>query len=304
MNNPLAIDMHFREQGQDVTVKALNLQERLSSNGKHVVVFVHGLMGEESLWQKISPTESKPKYGTLLEQDLGITPLYIRYNSGLRISENGKKLNQLLEELITVYGKYIERITLIGYSMGGLVVRSAGYYSDKTQRNWLRKLSTVVLISVPNEGSYLAQLGHFTTLILRGIPSVPTHLTAHIIDKRSSGMKDLRHGFMVEEDWKNQETHPASSARRTIVGLLPGVTYHMIAGTMVKDEASLVALFFGDGLVGKQSAMGGASFNHTTHLSKFVTYRIFPKMNHATILTNPEVYNHLRTLLLAQSWIF
>lgn len=296
IHNPLTIHMYFREQGENVTVKALNLHARLLGNGRHVVVFVHGLMGEESHWQKLSTDDNGFKYGTLLTQDLGITPLYVRYNSGLHISENGRNLNHLLEELTIIYGKDIEKITLVGYSMGGLVVRSAGYYGNKMQQNWLRKLSSVILIGVPNEGSYLAQLGHLTTSILRTIPNIPTRLTAHILDKRSSGMKDLCHGFMVEEDWKDQEIHPFSATHRTAVELLPNVTYHIIASTVAEDEMSLVALFFGDGLVGKQSAMGGASFNHATHLSESVIYRVFPKVNHATILNNSEVYQYLRSL--------
>lgn len=293
MNNPLAIDMHFREKRSDVTVPTLNLYPRLIGRGQHIFVFLHGLMGQELLWQQVSATDDTPKYGTLLAQDLGITPLYVRYNSGLHISENGRKLSSLLEELTTVYGEAIQQITLVGYSMGGLVVRSAGYYGHKAQQNWLKKLSSIVLISVPNKGAFLAKLGFLSTFILRSIPNIPTHLTAHIMDKRSNGIKDLRHGFIVEEDWKDQAVHHPP------VDLLTGVTYHIIASTIAEDEKSLIALLLGDGLVSKPSALGNSPFDQaTTPSSKFVTHKVFPKINHATVLTSIKVYQYLRSLFI------
>lgn len=301
LNSPLAIQMSFREHGRDVHVADLSLPRHAPENKRHFVIFVHGLMGEDGLWQESSlwqsPSIETTRYGTLLEKELEVTGLYLRYNSGLHISDNGKNLNTLLQELVDLYGEIIGRITLIGYSMGGLVVRSAGYYAEKQRRNWLNKLSTVVLMSVPHEGSYVEQFNHLTSLILRTIPNIPTRIVAHVIDKRSGGIKDLRYGFMVEEDWKNQNSDHLGAVQRTFVNLVPSVNYHLIAGTIAEDEMSPLALFFGDGLVSKHSAVGDAFKNPVTQLTELITCKTFPKTNHATILTNEEVYQHLKQLL-------
>lgn len=296
MHSPLAISMSFREHGRDVTVENLHLRNRLVDEGQHVVIFVHGLMGDEMLWQATGG-ETCPRYGTLLETELGITPLYLRYNSGLHISENGQRLNQLLQEVMATYGNDIKKITLVGYSMGGLVVRSAGYYAEKFQCDWLTKLISVILISVPQDGSYLEQLSHLTAFILRTIPNIPTRLVAKAIDKRSHGIKDLRYGFIIEEDWQKQDNHQLFGVQRTPIHPLPGIAYHIIAATLVDDDTSPLAVFFGDGLVGHPSAAGQIFRDQQTHLRTFITCKTFPKNNHATILTNIDVYEYLKYLV-------
>jgi len=295
-NHSLTINMSFRKNRQDVTVEELCLEERLIGKGQHLVVFAHGLMGNEVIWQS-NADEQSLKYGTLLEQELGITSIYIRYNTGLHISENGKSLAQLLQQLFDVYGENISQITLLGYSMGGLVVRSAGYYANQQHHRWLTRLSSVILMSVPNDGAYLEQFGHLTTSILRKIPNLPTRLVAEAIDQRSDGIKDLRHGWMVEEDWKHPDCHRLLNVPRTSVNPLPGVTYHIIAGTIAQDEMSPLAVFFGDGLVSKHSALGKTFANHYQSSSQQITYQTFPKMNHATMLNNLEVYQYIKSLL-------
>lgn len=50
------------------------------------------------------------------------TPFYVRYNTGLHISENGKQFSQLIETLILNYPTTIvDEIVIIAHSMGGLV---------------------------------------------------------------------------------------------------------------------------------------------------------------------------------------
>ena len=81
----------------------------------HVVVFLHGLGETEHAW-------GSPNYGDLLDD---VTPVFIRFNTGRHISENGAALAALLDALVRDWPVEVERITLIGHSMGGLVARSA-----------------------------------------------------------------------------------------------------------------------------------------------------------------------------------
>ena len=85
------------------------------------MLFVHGLAVTEAVWS--FPDEPGVSYGELLRRDVGLTPLYLRYNTGLHISENGKHLDTLLQQLVTSWPVAVTRITLIGHSMGGLVVQ-------------------------------------------------------------------------------------------------------------------------------------------------------------------------------------
>src|SRR5204862_438415 len=70
--NPLALDMTLRGGGYS----------------PQIAVFVHGLCETDDAWALFG---DRP-YGARLEEDLGYTPLYLRYNTGLHISDNGRRL--------------------------------------------------------------------------------------------------------------------------------------------------------------------------------------------------------------------
>jgi hypothetical protein len=120
------IALSFRRGGHDVPVAELGLTEAKQKT----VVFLHGLMGDELIWQtgfQDQPDEPL-RYGPRLAAEAGYRPLYLRFNSGLHISENGRALSQLLTELVETYPAAIGELVLVGHSMGGLIIRSAGYY--------------------------------------------------------------------------------------------------------------------------------------------------------------------------------
>src|SRR5207237_1064327 len=81
--------------------------------------FIHGLCETDDAWG----LGSLPSYGSRLRSDLGYTPLYLRYNSGLHISDNGRRLAALLEETVESWPVPVEEIALVGHSMGGLGAR-------------------------------------------------------------------------------------------------------------------------------------------------------------------------------------
>src|SRR3954465_3929647 len=78
--NPLALDMTLRGDGDT----------------PRLAVFVHGLCETDDAWA----LGALPPYGERLTADLGYTPLYLRYNTGLHISDNGRRLAALLDETV------------------------------------------------------------------------------------------------------------------------------------------------------------------------------------------------------------
>src|SRR6266542_5345739 len=86
-----------------------------------IVIFLHGLCGND--WQlgaERSFGAARTTFGSLLREERGWTPLYASYNTGLHISANGRALAALLEELVAGWPVGVERIALIGHSMGAL----------------------------------------------------------------------------------------------------------------------------------------------------------------------------------------
>jgi len=272
----LAIRMSFRAGGRDVRPK------ELGDVRGHVAVFLHGLMADESYWTE--PFGDGEGFGPVLARECGLTPLYVRYNTGRHISDNGQELSRLLDQLLDTH-PHIDRVTLSGHSMGGLVARSAGHYAAVLGRSWPRITDSVVLLGVPNDGSHLEQAAHLTTWVLQAIPTIATNIIARTINARSAGIKDLRLGLLVEDDWRRPDADTMGLADRTAVPLMPGVHYHLAIGTLTQSEHSILAAYFGDGIVGGNSAVatrhsaGGAS----------IRWRVFTNTTHLALVSSPKV---------------
>lgn len=310
-----AIAFSFRRGGLDVPVAELHLTEPKQKT----VIFLHGLMGDELIWQTGFPdAPAGPlRYGPRLAAEAGCRPLYLRYNSGLHISENGRALSRLLTELVETYPDAIGELILVGHSMGGLLIRSAGYYGSMqlaaastdhikkpltahhsplaASAPWLAHLRSVFLLGVPHEGSYLEQNGLLVERLLRRINLFPTRFLSDAIARRSNGIKDLGQALLVDEDWQ-QPDDPALPRPRTLVPLLPGVRYHVLVGDWLR-AGRLQALrdYFGDGLVSAASGRGQL-FSDETELPPGTSVRTarFCQQHHGGLLFNTGVYQYLR----------
>jgi pimeloyl-ACP methyl ester carboxylesterase len=309
-HDPRAIALSFRRGGQDVPVAELGLREFKQKT----VIFIHGLMGDELIWQTgfQDAPDGPLRYGPRLAAEAGCRPLYLRYNSGLHISENGRALSQLLTELVETYPEAIGELVLVGHSMGGLLIRSAGYYGSEQvvaskrprpkakpvlpkKAPWLAHLRAVFLLGVPNEGSYLEQNGLLVERLLQRINLFPTRFLSEAIARRSNGIKDLGQALLVEEDWQ-QPDDPALPRPRTLVPLLPGVYYHVLVGDWLRaSRPQVLRDYFGDGLVGAASARGQV-FGDETELPPGTMVRTarFGQQHHGGLLYNAEVYQYLR----------
>jgi len=252
-DHPLAIPMSLRRDGRDLPPTAL----APSSTG-HVGLFVHGLMADEVCF--VEPLEGLEGPAPYLERTLSLEPLTVRFNSGRHISENGRELAALLEATVEQLGDSLQRLTLIGHSMGGLVVRSAVHYGREAGHGWPARVGDVVLLGTPNDGAWLEQVSHLATRVLRSIFNLHTRVIGRLIDERSDGIKDLRWGLLVDEDWDGTRGTQAQGLTglryRTAVPPLDHARYIIAGASLSKDASSLLATFFGDGQVGVPSAMG------------------------------------------------
>jgi hypothetical protein len=321
--DPRAIHMSFRRGGQDVAVADL----RLTEPHQKTVVFVHGLMGDEQIWQTgFGDAPGNRRYGPRLAEELRLRSLYIRFNSGLHLSENGRELSRLLTELVNTYPDAIGELVLVGHSMGGLIIRSAGYYGSGlkvkseelkdgnlmhhedsqiltfnyqllTQKApWLAHLRSIFLIGTPNDGSWLEQNSHFTAHLLERINLFPTRFLSKALNQRSNGIKDLRYSILVDEDWQDAHANDLLPPR-TPVPPLPGISYHILMGAWLhSSRPSALREYFGDGLVGQGSARGHATFGDEAALPAGASVRtaVFSQQHHGGLLTHPEVFQYLK----------
>ncbi|MEO7329639.1 MAG: alpha/beta hydrolase [Minicystis sp.] len=254
-----------------------------------VAVLVHGLMSTEGVWE----LEGGETYGSLLAKDLGVTPLYLRYNSGLHVSENGEALDALLEQLVVAWPVPVEELILVGHSMGGLVLRSATHAAASgVERRWLPLVKRAFYLGTPHLGAPLERFGNALTFVLGAIGNPYTQLVADVINLRSAGVKDLRYANLRREDWEGADADALLQNRRHPVPLLPHIRHHLIAAHLSDDPR--MAVLFGDALVSIRSATGRARPHDRSAPFPQRHVRIIPALAHLGLAHHLEVYAQIR----------
>lgn len=197
------IKMSFRKDGIDISPDEAYLGYK-NSGLKKVILFVPGLFTDESLYQnryiKIDERENLSSGIADSYINYGYYPLFIRFNHGKHISDNGKELFKLISDFIK-NEDYIQ-INIIGYSIGCLIIRSMLYYGrENNSYIGIRNIRKVVFISSPDGGSYLEKMGFWLGFLMESSAITALKIIGIIGNLRSDAIKDLSHGIIREEDW-------------------------------------------------------------------------------------------------------
>ncbi|MBF0552214.1 MAG: alpha/beta fold hydrolase [Deltaproteobacteria bacterium] len=291
--NELACSMqlYFQNEPLELTPESLKIADP-NLNSK-ACILVHGLACDQKIWNY--GNEQETTYGSLLQRDLGYTPFYLRYNTGRHISENGKMLSAMLSDLFRAYPQPLEEIILIAHSMGGLVTRSACDYGTEDQADWVNKVRKVFFLGSPHLGAPLEKFVNVVSWILKAVPRPYTKLGGDILDLRSSGIKDLRFGYLRDEDWARQDPDALLKNNKKTIPLLDGASHYIITGTLTEDPCHPLTKWLGDGLVRKPSAAGQSS--QERHDIPFIPghHREFPGVGHIKLTHSPGVYQQIKS---------
>lgn len=268
--NPLALDMQLRADG--VTLELDAARARVAGQG--VVLLIHGSSMNDEQWSR-----NGHNHGLALAQALGLVPLFLRYNSGLHVSQNGRSLAELLEQLP------VKELVIIGHSMGGLVARSALAFGDVSNHAWRKTPTTLVTLGTPHHGSPLERMGNWADVLLTiSRYGAPLARLGHL---RSAGVTDLRYGNVVDEHWENRDRFAREGDVRTAVPLPKDVTCFAIAGSAAGES---------DGLVPVDSALG----RHDRLALDFADTWVAPNTNHLDLLSSTAVYDKVLELVTAR----
>jgi pimeloyl-ACP methyl ester carboxylesterase len=285
----LALDMTVRCDGRDITVDALALAEAFPHATNKVVVFAHGLGETDTSWR----LGGRPTYGSRLAGDLDFTPVHLSYNTGLHISQNGRAMAALLDALHGSWPVPVDDLVLIGHSMGGLVTRSACHYGAAQEHAWTTDLTHVICLGTPHLGAPLEQFANVGGWLLGRLPE--TRPFADVVNGRSVGIKDLRFGACVDEDWADCDPDEFLKDRCTEVPFLPHATYCFVGASLGKREGDLVDRLIGDLLVLYTSSSGAGKKRKIPFEADYG--RRMDGVNHFQLLNHPQVYEHVRSWL-------
>jgi pimeloyl-ACP methyl ester carboxylesterase len=287
--SPLSQPMAVRVDGEPVALDPDSLREAFPDAGPRLVVFVHGLMTTEFSWS----LGGREPYGARLARELDCTPVYVRYNTGRHISENGRSLSELMEELVSAWPVDAEQIALVGHSMGGLVARSACCHAAEDGADWAGLVTHSVSLGTPHMGAPLEQAVHVLSAGLARLPE--TRPFANFLRRRSGGIRDLRQGSLVDDDWRDSDPDALRGAACAEIPLLEGATHCFVSAAITRSERHPLGRLLGDTLVLVPSASGRSRTRripfedeHGMHLGA---------ATHFTLLNHPAVYEQLRDWL-------
>ncbi|MFT3820721.1 MAG: alpha/beta hydrolase [Rubrivivax sp.] len=278
--NPLAIEMSLRHRQRAVDVADPGAALRSAASppaSSRLLVLVHGLCMNDLQWSR-----DGHDHGAALAAEFGCSVLYLRYNSGLHIHDNGRQFADLLERLIGNWPVAVDELSIIGHSMGGLVARSACLHAQQQGQAWIERLRRLIFLGTPHCGAPLERGGNRLDVLL-GLSPYSAPLT-RVGKLRSAGIKDLRHGTV-------------SAGPMPQAALPPGVKCYAAAATLGDRRGPLADRLVGDGLVPVDSALGRHSDPAKALPIPKSHQWVGHGMGHLEMLSRPEVYARLRAWL-------
>jgi triacylglycerol lipase len=215
------IRMALRDRAVDVPLEAGTIARTYPRAGNKLVLFLHGLAENDESWE----TRDQAGYADQLTSQTDWTPLLLRYNSGLPVSDNGAELAGLVSDLVAHWPVPVDSIALVGHSMGGLLARSTTVQAFAAGQDWVHKVTHVVCLGTPHLGAQLEKAVHLATNALNRVPrSVPFRAPRH--GPRPVG---LRHAHVSRDEWVGRDLTARWGEERIAIAPLAHVTYHFVA---------------------------------------------------------------------------
>jgi len=281
--NPLAIPMSLRIDGRPYR-EAL---PHSAPTGK-LLVLVHGLTMNDLQWSRRGHD-----HGRALARDLGFSPVYLHYNSGRHVSQNGRDFAARLDELVATWPVPVEELVIVCHSMGGLVTRSACSVSDG--RRWRAALTRIVFLGTPHHGAPLERGGRLVDTLLGVSPYAAPF--ARVGKTRSAGITDLRFGNLQDADWQHRDRHAQTRDDRQPTPLPDGVQSYLVAATTSEQATGLRSATLGDGLVPLASALGEHRDPKLALNVPKSQQMVVTGANHWDLLSRSDVYRQIHRWL-------
>lgn len=283
--NPLATPMTIRYMGQ-VVDRDLGISDEV---GRSLVIFIHGLCMNDLQWNH-SQEGQTDGYDQLLAS-LGQTPLFLRYNTGLHISQNGRQLAEHLESLLDHWPLGVEEVNVVAHSMGGLVIRSACHFAQQRSMRWPQRLERLVFLGTPHQGAPLEQVGEWVDAVLSSTAFSAPFVA--LTQGRSAGITDLRYAYLTDEDWLGADRFKGRQTQPRMVPLPENADCYALAATTSSEPPDPFGPSNGDGLVPVWSALG--RHRDDRRQLTFTDQWVATATSHLELLRSPAVARQLKT---------
>ena len=177
--------------------------------------------------------------------------------------------------------------------MGGLVARSACHLAALEGADWVRHVRKVVSLGSPHMGAPLEQAVHYAAFGLSRLPE--TRMFGTFLRRRSAGIRDLRQGSLVDDDWRDRDPEALRAEACEEVPLLEGATHCFVSATVTRSPRHPLGRMLGDTLVLVPSAAGESRTRKLGFESEFGMH--VGATHHIALLNHPAVYEKLHAWL-------
>ncbi|MFN2616778.1 MAG: esterase/lipase family protein [Thermoleophilaceae bacterium] len=295
LDSDLLTEVAFYDRADRLDIERGALARSIPDATPRIVVFIHGLCETEGAWRvNWSGATERTDYGRRLRDELGYTPLYLRYSTGLHVSEAARALSELLERTVAEWPVEVREIALVGHSMGGLVARGACYRGAADGSAWVPPVRHVFCLGTPHLGAPLEQAANAAGWALARLPE--TQPFAAIVNRRSVGIKDLRYGYCCEDDWCDCDADALLQCHRKEIPFLDTAAYYFVGATITREPDHPIGRAMGDLLVRLPSAWG-QGLGGERYPFELDRLRSYGGMHHMHLLNHPAVYEQLRDWL-------
>jgi pimeloyl-ACP methyl ester carboxylesterase len=286
-HNPLTITMGWYHAGLPLEPTTPALQRAFpNANGK-LLIALHGHCMNELQWSR-----NGHNHVQALAQAGGCTAVLVRYNTGLHISTNGQSLAQCVEQLVSDWPVPVSEVHILGFSMGGLLARSAYHYGTQARHRWPELVQKMLFVGTPHQGSMVERTGNWVDVALQVSPY--SRALARLGKIRSAGTTDLRFGNLHDQDWHGLDRFAPGADPRQPLPLPAQVQCYAIAGMVTKARGALADQWVGDGLVTVTSALGiHADDRHSLHIPA-QHQCVIEQTSHLGLLESQAVFTQLR----------
>jgi hypothetical protein len=133
----------------------------------------------------------------------------------------------------------------------------------------------------------LEKATNVATHVLGLFDTTATRVIRDLLNTRSAGVKDLRFGNLVDDDWLNCDPDELLNNRRVPIPWLATAQHHRVVGQALAGVDTL-----GDAMVRRDSAAGGAEGAQPS-APGVADVEVVPGLAHLTLARHPTVYEHI-----------
>src|SRR5262249_56655112 len=109
---------------------------------------------------------------------------------------------------------------------------------------WTERVTVTVSLGSPHFGAPLEQAVHVASAGLNALPE--TRPFARFLRRRSAGIRDLRRGSLVDEDWRDQDPDALRARACEEIPLLDGAVHCFVAATVTRSDRHPLGRLLGD----------------------------------------------------------